>query len=126
MTASKREPGLERLDATDQAALVRKGEITPRELVDAAIARIERLDPQLNAVILPAFDRARDLADEQGRRLAKGRDNLPPFFGVPFLMKDVVLLAASVYLLKQDVVRVSHLEGRAAHVPTHVHPVRFT
>ncbi len=41
------------LDATAQAALVRDGEVTPAELVDAAIARIERLDPALNAVIMP-------------------------------------------------------------------------
>ncbi|MGH7789944.1 MAG: amidase, partial [Candidatus Binatia bacterium] len=70
------------LDATAQADLVRRREVTPRELVDAAIARIERLDPQLNAVILPAL--------EQGRARAAAPD-LPrgPFHGVPFLMKDL-------------------------------------
>ena len=53
---------LSRLDAVAQAELVRRGEVTPRELVDAAIARIERLNPQLNAVIHPRFERARDEA----------------------------------------------------------------
>jgi amidase len=78
-----------RLDAVAQAELVRAGTVTPRQLVDAAIERIERLNGRLNAVILPAFDRARRLADEQTERLSKRRDDLPPFFGVPFLMKDL-------------------------------------
>ncbi len=72
---------LHELDATAQAELVRRGALTPRELVEAAIARIERLDPQLNAVILPAFAQARQRAAEA---LPDG-----PFRGVPFLMKDL-------------------------------------
>ena len=47
------------MDATAQAELVRRREVTPRELVDAAIERLERLNPQLNAVILPALEQAR-------------------------------------------------------------------
>ncbi len=69
------------LDATAQAELVRRGEATPSELVDAAITAIEKLDPQLNAVIHPLFDSARDAA----------RGPLPagPFRGVPILFKDL-------------------------------------
>ncbi len=70
------------LDATAQADLVRRGEITPLELVDAAIARIERVNPQLNAVIIPLFDKARSQA--AARDLPGG-----PFRGVPFLLKDL-------------------------------------
>jgi amidase len=72
------------LDATAQAELVRKKEVTPLELVEAAIARIENLNPKLNAVVTSMFDLAREAA--QG--------DLPdgPFRGVPFLLKD--LLAA--------------------------------
>ena len=72
---------LARLDGTAQAELVRRGELGPRELVDAAIARIERLDPQLGAVVAPLFDEAR----------AAAAGNLPdgPLRGVPFLMKDL-------------------------------------
>ena len=72
---------LARLDATAQADLVRRGEVTPIELVDAAIARIERADPELNAVVTPTFERAREIA----------RGELPdgPFRGVPFLLKDL-------------------------------------
>ena len=41
------------IDATAQAELVRRRELTPLELVDAAIARIERINPTINAVISP-------------------------------------------------------------------------
>jgi amidase len=47
------------LDATAQAALVRSGEVSALELVDAAIARIERGNPAFNAVIHPRFEQAR-------------------------------------------------------------------
>ena len=70
-----------RLDATAQAELVARGEVTPVELVDAAIARIERLNPTLNALVHPAFERARGLA---GGPLPAG-----PLRGVPTLMKDI-------------------------------------
>ena len=70
------------LDATAQADLVRRREVTPRELVDAAIDRLERLNPQLNAVIFPALECARAYA---------ASPDLPggPLRGVPFLMKDL-------------------------------------
>ena len=50
------------LDATAQAELVRSGEAKPLELVEDAIARIESLNPQLNAVVHTNFERARDAA----------------------------------------------------------------
>ena len=50
------------LDGTAQAELVRRKQLTPLELVDAAIARIEQLNPKLNAVITPMFDLARSSA----------------------------------------------------------------
>ncbi len=70
------------LDATDQAELVRSRQMSPVELVDAAIARIEGLNPELNAVIHPLFERAR--AQAQG--ITPGD---APFSGVPFLLKDL-------------------------------------
>jgi len=75
------------LDATAQAELVRRGDATPSELVDAAIARIEKLDPQLNAVILPLFEQAR--AQARAADLPAG-----PFRGVPYLLKDLDCSAA--------------------------------
>ena len=68
-------------DATGLAELVRRGDVEPIELVDAAIARIELLDPQLNSVIHRQFERAR--SDALGP-LPDG-----PFRGVPFLLKDI-------------------------------------
>ena len=50
---------LVRLDGTAQADLVRKGEISAAELVEASIAQIEEFDPQLNAVIHRRFERVR-------------------------------------------------------------------
>jgi amidase len=69
------------LDATDQAALVRSGEVSPAELTEAAIERIERLDGEINAVVIRWFDHAREVA----------ASDLPdgPFRGVPFLLKDL-------------------------------------
>ncbi|HSJ65395.1 MAG TPA: amidase [Gemmatimonadaceae bacterium] len=69
-----------KLDACAQAELVRKREVTPTELVQSAIARIEQLDPLLNAVITPLFDRALEYAN---RGIPAG-----PFGGVPLLLKD--------------------------------------
>lgn len=79
---------LSRLDATAQADLVRRKEVTPLDLVDAAIARIERVNGALNAVVTPMFDRAREAA----------RAPLPdgPFAGVPFLVKDILAAVAGV------------------------------
>jgi len=69
------------LDATATAELVRRKEVTPLELVDAAIARIEATNPILNAVITPLFEKARAAAAAE---LPDG-----PFRGVPFLLKDL-------------------------------------
>lgn len=70
------------MDATAQAELVAKGEVTPSELLDAAIARIEQSNPALNAVVIEWFDHARVIAADPG--LPAG-----PFHGVPFLLKDL-------------------------------------
>jgi amidase len=70
------------LDATAQAELVRHRDVTARELVDAAIARIERVNPRLNAVITTLFDEACAAA---ATPLGNG-----PFAGVPFLLKDLI------------------------------------
>ena len=72
---------LTQLDATGQAELVRKGDASPAELVDAAINNIEKLNPELNAVIHPLF--------ESARRAAQGPLPDGPFRGVPILFKDL-------------------------------------
>jgi amidase len=70
------------LDATAQAKLVRRGELTAVDLVDASIAQIEKLNPSINAVIATFFERARAQA------AAAAHDG--PFAGVPLLLKDIV------------------------------------
>ena len=75
------------LDATAQADLVRTGAASARELIDAAIARIERDNPALNAVITPLFEKARAAAGWPV-------DHDAPFSGVPFLLKDAVCHSA--------------------------------
>jgi amidase len=69
------------LDATALADLVRRGEAGPRELAEAAIARIEAVNPRLDAVIRTRFDAARL---EAGGDLPDGA-----FRGVPILFKDL-------------------------------------
>ena len=67
------------LDATAQADLVRRGEVTPSELVADAIERAEELNPTLNAIVTPMFDRALTRSAPAG-----------PFAGVPMVLKDLV------------------------------------
>jgi len=69
------------LDATAQADLVRRGEVSPKDLVEAAIGRIEAVNPRLDAVIRTRFDQART---EAAGALPDG-----PFRGVPILLKDL-------------------------------------
>jgi amidase len=78
-------PEYDRLDAIDLAALVRRGEVQPRELVDAAIERIERRDPAVNAIVHRRFERAR----EEAAAPLPGRPD-GPLRGVPFLLKDLL------------------------------------
>src|ERR1700689_5920513 len=76
----------EKHDGLALAHLVRRKEVSPRELLEEAIARIERHNPKLNAVVYEAYDEARAAADE---KLPDG-----PFRGVPFLIKDMDLPVA--------------------------------
>jgi len=70
------------LDATTQAELIASGKISPLEMVNAAIERIERYDGALNALTYRWFDSARTLA--ASKDLPQG-----PLHGVPFLLKDL-------------------------------------
>src|SRR5262249_55596972 len=70
------------LDAVAQGELVRPGEVKPHELVEVAIARAERLEPRLHAIVTRQFERARDEAASPS--LPRG-----PFRGVPYLLKDL-------------------------------------
>jgi len=78
----------DRYDGLGLAELVRRKEISPAELVEEAIRRIETVNPQINAVIHPMYDLARQQV-QQG--LPEG-----PFRGVPFLLKDLLVYYAGV------------------------------
>ena len=77
-------------DGLGLAELVRKKEVSPEELCEESIARIEAVNPKLNAVITPMYDLARQAAR---RALPDG-----PFTGVPFLLKDLLAAFAGVPL----------------------------
>jgi len=75
-------------DALGLAELVRQGEVSAETLVETCIARIEALDPELNAVVHPLYQQARAAAAED--------DHRGPFAGVPFLLKDLIQHIAGV------------------------------
>jgi amidase len=80
----------DKYDGLGLTELVRKKEVKPSELVEEAISRIEKLNPQLNAVIYKMYELARKTAD----------GDIPdgPFKGVPFLLKDIRAACAGVPL----------------------------
>src|SRR5262249_35295984 len=68
------------LDAVGQAAAVHRGDLSPLDLVEAAINQIERLDETIGAIVHTRFDEA--------RREASIADRKAPFPGVPIVLKD--------------------------------------
>ena len=73
-------------DGLGLAELVAKRDVTPAELVEAAIARIEKHNPSLNAVIYKMYEQGRQTAE----RLASPAASPGTFQGVPFLLKDIL------------------------------------
>ena len=73
-------PEYEHYDGIGLAELVRSGEIKATELCEEAIRRAEILNPELNAIITPLYDLAREAS--------KHLETDAPFCGVPFLLKD--------------------------------------
>jgi amidase len=89
------------LDGLAQAEQVRNGSVSAVELVDAAIARIESLNPVLNCVVIERFAQAR----EDAQRINAGTE--AQFAGVPVLLKDS----------GQQIEGVVQVEGSRAHLP---------
>jgi Asp-tRNA(Asn)/Glu-tRNA(Gln) amidotransferase A subunit family amidase len=86
-------PDYEQLDATALADLIRNGALHPGEVLEAAIARLERARP-LNAIAMTHFEKARAEAARLGERSAAQRQadaTQAPLRGVPFLLKDLGL-----------------------------------
>ncbi len=83
------------LSALDAAAAVRRREVSPVELVEHAIDRIERLDSRLGAFVTVTAERARAAAKAAERAVVNAPDPraLPPLLGVPTAIKDLNMVA---------------------------------
>ena len=92
-------------DAVGLAELVRSKQVSAQELLDEAIARTAKVDPQINAVVVKHYDHAK-------QQVAKG---LPagPFAGVPFLLKDLDLLQGTVTTFGATIYRNNVADQRA-------------
>jgi amidase len=79
--------------ALETAAAIRRREVSPLEVLDATLARVDERNPALNAVVWRNDDDARAEARALGDRIAAGVDDLPPFAGVPIPIKDLTPVA---------------------------------
>src|SRR5947208_765348 len=77
--------------ATELAALIRKKKVSPVEVLDTVLERIERLNPKLNAFVTLTDEQARREAKAAERALSKKGARLGPLHGVPFSVKDLVI-----------------------------------
>lgn len=94
--------------ATGQAKAIREKEVSSEELVNAHLARINEVNPKLNAVVQLAAESALALAREADRALARG-ESKGPLLGVPFTLKDAIETAG--------VICTGGTQGRAAYRP---------
>jgi Asp-tRNA(Asn)/Glu-tRNA(Gln) amidotransferase A subunit family amidase len=79
------------LPATELAALIRKKQVSPVEVVGAVLDRIDRVNPRLNAFVTLTDEQARRAAKAAERALMKRGARLGPLHGVPFSVKDLVI-----------------------------------
>jgi amidase len=96
------------LSAAALAAMIARGDVSAVEVVEAHIARIEQVNPKLNAVVAKRYEAARNEAQEADRRRAKG-EPLGPLHGVPVTVKDAFDTAG--------VISSGGTKGRATHIP---------
>ena len=90
MTAARVAGELHFLDATELAAAIRDKAVSAREVVEAHLGRIERVNPAVNAVVTVAGDQAMDAAREADDALAQG-EPVGPLHGLPVGIKDLHL-----------------------------------
>lgn len=74
--------------AAELGELYRRGAVSPVEVVDAVLERMDRVDPALNIMVTVTADQARAEAKEAERRFRAG-DELPPLYGIPMTVKDL-------------------------------------
>lgn len=81
------------MSVVEMAGRIRKGELSPVDALDAHVKRIEKVNPEINAVIVSRFEEAGKEAKKAEEKLAKkGKKKLPPLFGVPCTIKDTYAL----------------------------------
>ena len=84
------QPDLDTSSALDLAAAIRRGDVSPSEVMDATLAAVEARNPSINAIVWLDEDDARARARAATDRIAaEGTEDLPPFFGVPIPIKDL-------------------------------------
>ncbi len=81
------------LSAAELVRRIKARQVTPLEAVDAHIARIEAVNPAINAVVTPMFEEARETARQATERLTQDKEDLPPLFGLPVTVKDALAVA---------------------------------
>jgi fatty acid amide hydrolase 2 len=128
-TRSKRRPApstaeLFTASGLELAAWIRERAITSREVVDAHIAKVDEVNPRLNAVVRERYARARVEADAADARIARGDRDLPPYHGVPCTIKEAFalegmpqtagLVARRDVLARDDAVTVARLRDAGA------------
>ncbi len=111
------------LSALELGALIRTKAVSPVEVVDALLARIERLNPRLNCYCTVAVEEARDLAMAAEAAVMTG-EALGPLHGVPFSVKDLVFTRRVLttggsrlfadHVPEEDAVVVERLKGAGA------------
>jgi fatty acid amide hydrolase 2 len=84
-----------RTSAIGIAGAIRRGEVSSRAVVDAHIELLERVNPSINAVVVPRYEQARAEADAADARVAAAGagDELPPLLGVPCTIKESIAVA---------------------------------
>jgi Asp-tRNA(Asn)/Glu-tRNA(Gln) amidotransferase A subunit family amidase len=80
------------MTALDLAAAIRARRVSPVELVEAVLAQVDRLNPQLTAIVTRTDELARQQARQAEEAVMRG-DELPPLWGVPITIKDLHLTA---------------------------------
>src|SRR5258708_466856 len=100
--------------AVKLAEMIRAKQVSPTEVLDAHIARIEQVNPRINAIVTPTFERAREAAKASEVRIAKGQA-LGALEGVPVTVKDTIET--------EGVRTVSGTRLRESYIPTKDAPV---
>lgn len=104
-----------KLGAAELARRIRSRQISPVDVVEAHIRRIEQVNPSINAVIVPLFEQARQEAQEAADWLDDGHDDLPPLFGVPVTIKDSFAVAGAPHVsgswYRRDVIATEEAEA---------------